>query len=103
MQQPQKNDDSPAEQAVARVTAVDVAKARGWCVHPGAAGRRARPVHHQGLQPPARPTNAILELADHLGRDADREGSRTGRDYWRPFYYLLEAAGLHVELVNART
>ena len=21
---------------------------------------------------------------------------------WRPFYYLLEAAGLHVQLVNAR-
>ena len=24
------------------------------------------------------------------------------RDYWRPFFYLLEAAGLTVQLVNAR-
>ena len=34
MQQPQEIDDSPAEQAVARVAAVDVAKASG--VEPGA-------------------------------------------------------------------
>jgi transposase len=48
-------------------------------------------------------TNAILELADHLaGLQVEKVVLESTSDYWRPFFYLLEAAGLHVELVNAR-
>ena len=47
-------------------------------------------------------TNAILELADHLSPWPSRRWcSRPTSDYWRPFSCVLEAAGLHAELVNA--
>jgi transposase len=48
-------------------------------------------------------TNQVKELAQYLL--AERVGlvviEATG-DYWRQFYFLLEDAGLNVELVNAR-
>jgi transposase len=48
-------------------------------------------------------TNQVRELAQYLL--AERVGlvviEATG-DYWRQFYFLLEEAGLNVELVNAR-
>ena len=31
-----------------------------------------------------------------------RRGNASGLPDWKPFYYLLEAAGLEVQLVNAR-
>lgn len=45
----------------------------------------------------------ITELAEHLIRQAVTVVvmEATG-DYWKPFYYLLEEAGLPVMLVNAR-
>jgi transposase len=47
--------------------------------------------------------NAILELADYLaGLRIEKVVLESTSDYWRPFYYLLEAAGLDVALVNAR-
>jgi hypothetical protein len=51
MQQPQEIDDSPAEQAVARVAAVDVAKASGEvCTRmPAIPAATARPVQHESL------------------------------------------------------
>jgi transposase len=43
-----------------------------------------------------------VELADHLRcQGIDRVVLESTSDYWRPFYYLLEAAGLVVWLVNA--
>ena len=45
---------------------------------------------------------ALVELADHLRcQGIQRVVLESTSDYWRPFYYLLEAAGLTVWLVNA--
>ena len=47
-------------------------------------------------------TAALVELGDHLRCErVTRVVLESTSDYWRPFYYLLEAAGLTVWLVNA--
>jgi transposase len=47
-------------------------------------------------------TRALVELADHLRcQGIERVVLESTSDYWRPFYYLLESAGLVVWLVNA--
>jgi transposase len=100
--EPEEIDERLDEQAAARVAAVDVAKASGVvCTRvprDGEPGRFVTKVHSVGAT-----TNAILELADHLaGMQIEKVVLESTSDYWRPFCYLLEAAGLHVELVNAR-
>jgi transposase len=102
MREPQEIEDREHEQAVARVAAVDVAKASGVvCTRvprEGAPGRFVTTVW-----PVDATTNAILELADHLaGLEIEKVVLESTSDYWRPFFYLFEAAGLNVELVNAR-
>jgi len=48
-------------------------------------------------------TNSILTLGDKLvALGVERVVLESTSDYWRPFFYLLEAAGLVVWLVNAR-
>src|SRR4051812_24935797 len=48
-------------------------------------------------------TGSIVELADHLAcQGIERIVIESTSDYWRPFFYLLEARGLQVWLVNAR-
>ena len=48
-------------------------------------------------------TNAIMALADELAElGIERVVVESTSDYWRPFFYLLEARGLLVWLVNAR-
>ena len=48
-------------------------------------------------------TNAITELADHLVEHGIEQVTvESTSDYWRPFVDLLQAAGLRVQLVNAR-
>ncbi len=48
-------------------------------------------------------TAALVELGDHLRCErVARVVVESTSDYWRAFYYLLEAAGLTVWLVNAR-
>ena len=91
-----------SEELVARVAAIDVAKASGMvCTrvpHPARPGRRATKV----WQVPAT-TNAIIELAEQLAcQGIQRVVVESTSDYWRPFVYLLEARGLVVWLVNAR-
>src|SRR5215813_9329518 len=105
MQQPQEIDDSPAEQAVARVAAIDVAKASGVvCTRvPRDAGGDGAGRFVTKVWTVSATTNAILELADHLaGLRIEKVVLESTSDYWRPFFYLLEAGGLHAELVNER-
>jgi transposase len=48
-------------------------------------------------------TNAILELGEHLAAEGiEKVTLESASDYWRIWFYLLEAAGLDVQLVNAR-
>ena len=101
MQEPEEITDVEHEQVVSRVASIDVAKASGMvCTrlpHPTIANRRVTKVWQVSTT-----TNAILELADHLaGLEVERVVVESTSDYWRPFVYLLEAAGVPVWLVNA--
>ncbi len=101
MQQPVEVQVDEHEQIVERVAAIDVAKASGMvCLrvpHERIPGRRVTTVW-----PVATTTAALVELGDHLRCErVQRVVLESTSDYWRPFYYLLEAAGLTVWLVNA--
>ena len=90
------------EQVLERSAAIDVAKASGKvCVRlpaPSGGGRRTTRAWDV-----AATTNAICELADELaGLQVQRVVLEATSDYWRPFFYVLEARGLQVWLVNAR-
>ena len=90
------------EEIVGRVAAIDVAKASGMvCTrvpHATKAGQRSTTV----WQVPST-TNQILELAEQLaGQGIQRVVVESTSDYWRAWWYLLEARGLVVWLVNAR-
>jgi transposase len=90
------------DEIVARVAAIDVGKDSGMvCTrvpHPGQPGKRKTTV----WSVPAR-TQAIMELADRLSDEGiERIVLEATSDYWRPFFYLLEARGLVVWLANAR-
>jgi transposase len=91
--------DAEHELLVARVAAIDVAKASGKvCVRlPGRAGRVSR------VWDVAATSGAVTELAEHLvGQGIEKVTVESTSDYWRIWYYLLEAVGLSVQLVNAR-
>jgi transposase len=102
MREPQEVEDEEHEQTWERVAAIDVAKASGAVctrvAHPSRPGRRLTKV----WELPAT-TGAISELAGQLvGLGIQKVTVESTSDYWRPFFYLLEAAGLSVQLVNAR-
>jgi len=102
MREPQEIEDEEHEQILERVAAIDVAKATGMvCTrvpHESRPGRRLTRVWDVGAT-----TGAIIELGDRLaGLGIEKVTVESTSDYWRPFYYLLEAAGLSVQLVNAR-
>ena len=94
--------DCSDEEIVARVTAIDVAKDSGMvCTrvpHPTSPRRRTTTV----WSVPAR-TSTIMELAERLAVEGiERVVLESTSEYWRPFYYLLEARGLTVWVVNGR-
>ena len=102
MMTPQEIDDEEYEQVLERVAAVDVAKATGMvCTrvpHPSRPGKRQTRVWQVDAG-----TGSVMELADHLaGERITKVTLESTSDYWRIWFYLLEARGLDVQLVNAR-
>ncbi len=102
MQQPREIDVDESQQIVERVAGIDVAKATGMvCTrvpHETIAARRVTKVWEVKAT-----TKGLVELADHLvAHGIERVVLESTSDYWRGFFYLLEAAGLEVWLVNAR-
>src|SRR3954471_18969842 len=98
--EPEEILDEEHEQVLQRVCAVDVAKESGMvCTRlPGAGPRRISRVWQ--LQAT---TNTVSDLAAQLvDLGIEKVTVESTSDYWRIWYYLLEAAGLDVQLVNAR-
>jgi transposase len=94
--------DSADDDLLARVAAIDVAKDSGMaCTRvpdESRPGKRATTVWSIRAR-----TSSINELADQLAEQGiERVVLEATSDYGRPFYYLLEARGLTVWLVNAR-
>lgn len=102
MQQPELVADNGDEQIWQRVAAIDVAKASGMvCTRlpdddrPGKTITKVWQVNAT--------MNAMCELSDHLVcQQVQQVTMEATSDYWRGFFYVLEAAGLNVVLVNAR-
>ena len=94
--------DEEYEQVIERVCAIDVAKESGKvCTrvpHESRPGGRVCKVWDV-----AATSRSVAELADHLaGEGIEVVTVESTSDYWRIFFYLLEARGLKVQLVNAR-
>ncbi len=91
--------DAEHELVIERVCAIDVAKASGTvCVRSPRERRRVSKVWDVVAT-----TGAVTDLADQLTElGIEKVTVESTSDYWRIWYYLLEAAGLDVQLVNAR-
>lgn len=102
MERPQQIEVAEEHEVVERVAAIDVAKATGMvCTrvpHVTSAGKRVTKVWEVKAT-----TKGITELAEHLVAErVERVVLESTSDYWRPFFYVLEGAGLDVWLVNAK-
>ena len=90
------------EEIIARVAALDIGKAELVCCvrvpdedHPG---RRLQEVETYSTM-----TRPLLTMADRLRcLGVTRVVMEATSDYWKPAFYLLEAAGFETWLVNAR-
>jgi transposase len=103
MEQPQEVEDEEHERVWARVAAVDVAKASGVvCTRvpgDGPGGRRRMHVWTVNAT-----LGAVTELGDHLRCEGIEVVTlESTSDYWRIWHAVLEACGLKVQLVNARS
>ncbi|MFY1637208.1 IS110 family transposase [Solwaraspora sp. WMMB335] len=89
-------------QVVERIAALDIGKAEVVCCvrqpHPTGSTRRMQEVRTFSTM-----ARSLTGLADWLtGLGVTRVVMEATSDYWKPPYYLLEAAGFEVWLVNAR-
>jgi transposase len=94
--------DEEHERVWERVAAVDIAKASGVvCTRvPDEDRPGRRKTHVWTVQ--ATP-KAVIELGDYLrARQVQVVTLESTSDYWRIWLVVLEAAGLRVQLVNAR-
>jgi transposase len=90
------------EEIIERVAALDIGKAELMCCtrvpDPARPGRRL-----QDVLPYSTMTRSLLHMADHLASlGVTRVVMEATSDYWKPAFYLLEAAGLDTWLVNAK-
>ncbi len=90
------------EEIVERVAALDIGKAELVCCvrvpDPKRPGRRLQEVERYSTM-----TRSLLGLADRLVElGVSRVVMEATSDYWKPPFYLLEAAGLDPWLVNAK-
>jgi transposase len=90
------------EQIIERVAALDIGKAELVCCvrvpGEGGAGRRRQEVNTYSTM-----TRSLLVMADRLRELAvTRVVMEATSDYWKPPFYLLEAQGFEVWLVNAK-
>jgi transposase len=90
------------EEIIQRVAALDIGKAElTCCVRVPGPGRRGKRLQEVGTYKTM--TRSLLVLADRLAElGVTRVVMEATSDYWRPVFYLLEAQGLEVWLVNAR-
>jgi transposase len=90
------------EELIARVAALDIGKASLVCCvrvpSPDTPGKRLQEVRTYATM-----TRSLLVLAERLaGLGVTRVVMEATSDYWKSPFYLLEAHGLEVWLVNAR-
>ncbi len=90
------------EEIVARIAALDIGKAELVCCArvpgPGRAGTRMQEVGTYSTM-----TRSLLRMADRLAElGVTRVVMEATSDYWKPPFYLLEAAGFETWLVNAK-
>jgi transposase len=102
VEQPQEIEDEEYERTWERVAAIDVAKGSGVvCTRVPDEDRPGRRKTHVWTVKATR--QAVIELADHLrGLQVQIVTLESTSDYWRIWRVVLEAAGLKVQLVNAR-
>jgi transposase len=91
-----------SEELIARVAALDIGKAElVCCIRVPGAGKRGRRLQKVRTYPTM--TRSLLVLADRLGElGVTRVVMEATSDYWKSPFYLLEAQGFEVWLVNAR-
>jgi transposase len=90
------------EEIIQRVAALDIGKKDLVCCvrvpHEGRAGRRLQEVETYPTM-----TGSLLRMADRLRcLGVTRVVMEATSDYWRPAFYVLEAAGFETWLVNAK-
>jgi transposase len=90
------------EEIIERVAALDIGKAELMCcVRVPDEDRRGRRL--QEVRPYPTMTRSLLALADRLRcLGVSRVVMEATSDYWKPVFYVLEAAGFETWLVNAR-
>jgi transposase len=90
------------EELIARVAALDIGKAElTCCVRVPGRGKRGKRL--QEVRTYTTMTRSLLVLADRLAElGVTRVVMEATSDYWRSPFYLLEAYGFEVWLVNAR-